>query len=422
MRALFFLPLISLSCAVAAPTAAAQDLPAAVSDALAHAPELAEAAAGETAAKARLDRARAERNPLLRIEGSVGKGRIDPGGFFGLPSAGTTPLGLQATAEMPMWTGGRIGSAADQAKAGLGMARHGQEAARLETIVGAVGAYAEVLAARGIEIRFARTHAALTEMARQAELRFKAGDIAMSDLALARARMAEAEAGLAQAQGRKTSAEARFARLTGKAPGDLAALPQPPAIPASLDEALDAARRANPMLLAAKEATELARAGARSARAEGLPSVGVFSEAAHVRDQFFPGYKADSLAVGVRGRWTVFAGGRVASQTRVADAESEAAAARERAADSALEGMVIDAWSGYRTAGEVAEASALRALAAEEALRSTRLEAKVGAKPMLAVLDAEREASEAEAARIEAEGMRLLAAYRLNALTGVFRQ
>ena len=117
MRALFFLPLISLSCAVAAPTAAAQDLPAAVSDALDHAPELAEAAAGETAAKARLDRARAERNPLLRIEGSVGKGRIDPGGFFGLPSAGTTPLGLQATAEMPMWTGGRIGSAADQAKA-----------------------------------------------------------------------------------------------------------------------------------------------------------------------------------------------------------------------------------------------------------------------------------------------------------------
>ena len=44
------------------------------------------------------------------------------------------------------------------------------------------------------------------------------------------------------------------------------------------------------------------RAGVRSARAEGMPTLGAFAEAAHVRDQFFPGYKADSLAAGVRGR------------------------------------------------------------------------------------------------------------------------
>ena len=56
--------------------------------------------------------------------------------------------------------------------------------------------------------------------------------------------------------------------------------------------------------------------------------------------------------------------------------------------------------------------------AADEALRSTRLEAKVGAKPTLAVLDAEREALAAQAAMIEAEGQRLVAAWQLNALTG----
>jgi outer membrane protein len=38
--------------------------------------------------------------------------------------------------------------------------------------------------------------------------------------------------------------------------------------------------------------------------------------------------------------------------------------------------------------------------------------------PTLAVLDAEREAVEAEAALIEAEGKRHVAAWRLNALTG----
>ena len=49
---------------------------------------------------------------------------------------------------------------------------------------------------------------------------------------------------------------------------------------------------------------------------------------------------------------------------------------------------------------------------------SEMLEAFFGAKPTLAVLDAEREALAAQAAMIEAEGQRLVAAWQLNALTG----
>ena len=79
---------------------------------------------------------------------------------------------------------------------------------------------------------------------------------------------------------------------------------------------------------------------------------------------------------------------------------------------------MIDAWQGLITARRMAEASQLRTNAAAEALRGTRLEAQVGAKPTLAVLDAEREAIEAEAALLQAEGMRTVAAWRLNALTG----
>jgi outer membrane protein len=396
--------LLPVCAAALAMPVAAQDLPAAIADALDNAPALAAARAGEDAAAARLDRARAERNPSIAIEGSVGKGRIDPGGFFGLTAANTTPVAAQATAQMPLWAGGRIGA--------------GIEQARLETVVGAVSAYGEVLTARQIETRFERTRTELAEVERQAALRFKAGEIAMSDLAQARARKAEAEAGLAQARGRRVSAEAAYARLTGKPAAELAPLPAPPPIPASLSEALDRAKASNPMLQQAREGSAIARAAARGARAEGMPSLGVYSEAAHVRDQFFPGYKADSLAVGLRGRWTLWAGGRTAAQTRAADADVTAAQAREREAGQMLEGAVIDAWQGYATATQVAEAARLRAVAAEEALRSTRLEAQVGAKPTLAVLDAEREATEAEATRIEAESRRLLAAWQLNALTG----
>jgi len=60
----------------------------------------------------------------------------------------------------------------------------------------------------------------------------------------------------------------------------------------------------------------------------------------------------------------------------------------------------------------------LRRDAAAEALRGTRLEAQVGARPTLAVLDAEREAIGAEAALLKAQGRRTVVAWQLAALTG----
>ena len=408
----------ALSCVLCAPYAQAQDLAAAISGALSNAPALAEAQAGEAAAKSRLDRAKAEGNPLLKVEGSYGAGRIDNGSFFGITADNVSPLAAQATAEMPLYAGGRISSAIAQARSGADIARFGAEQARLQTIVNAVSAYTELLTARKLEERYNKLATALAETERQAGLRYRTGEIASSELAQARARRAEADAGLAQAQGRRISAEAAYQRLVGSPAGELAPLPSLPIVPPSLDHALDMARVSNPAMQQARAGVDVARAAVRAAKAEGLPSVGAFAEAAHVRDQFFPGYKADSVAVGVRGRWTLWAGGRVAAQTRAADADLDASEARLRQADQGLEGMVIDAWQGLATARRMTEASRLRRDAAEEALRGTRLEAQVGARPTLAVLDAEREAIEAEAALLQAEGMQTVAAWRLNALTG----
>lgn len=413
-------PLLPLLAALLLPFAAsAQDLEGTIAAALAHSPVLEATKAEEAAARAQLDRAKAEANPLLRVEGSVGTGRIDNGGFFGLTADDVTPLALQATGEVPLFAGGRIAAAVDQARGGSEIAQLRSEQARLQTIVDAVSAHAGVLAARKLVARYERLVGALAETERHAELRFQVGDVPSTDVAQARARTAEGVAGLAEAQGRLASAEARYRRLTGKSAAELAPLPAPPPTPATLDEAVDGALAANPALQQAEKAISVARAGVRAAKAEALPTIGAFAEAAHVRDQFFPGYRADSYAVGLRGRWTIFAGGRVASQTRKAEAELAASDARARDAREQVEAMAIDAWQGYQTARRMVEASALRSAAAEEALRSTRLEAQVGAKPTLAVLDAEREAVAAEAARIEAEAMRLVGAYRLNALTGM---
>jgi len=412
-----------LALLVLATPAGAQDLPARnlsaiIADALAHAPQLAEAHAGEEAAKARYDAARAEGHPLVAVDGSLGTGRIDNGGFFGFGAAHTTPLALRAGAEMPLYAGGRVAAAMAQARGGVEIAHLHMADARSQTMVAAVSAYAGVISARKIEARFQQLTTELAEVERQAELRFKTGEIATSDVAAATARRAEGEAALAQAQGQRINAEAEFSRLTGHDAGNLAPLPALPVTPTSLVEALDIATHANPALAEADKGIEVARAGIRAAKAESLPTLGAFAEATHTRDEFFPGYQADALTVGLRGRWTLWAGGRTLAKIHEADAGLDASEAKAREARDALEESVISAWTGLATANHMVAATAAAATAQAEALRSTRLEAKVGAKPTLAVLDATREATAADAAAITAEGQRLIAAWALNALTG----
>ncbi len=398
--------------------AQAQSLQDTIANALAQAPAIAEADASAAAASARLDRAQAESNPLLRVDASAGVGRIDHGGFFGMNNGNTNPLAVQATAEMPLYAGGRISAAIAQSRQGAELAKFGAEQARLDTVVQAVSIHSDVLTMRKLEQSYARLAANLGEMERQAMLRFNVGEISSADLAQVRARKAEAQSGLAQAQGRRISVEAAFERLTGQTPGALEPLAALPPVPPSLGEALDLARQNNPALHQAKAQVKMAEAGVRRAKAEGLPSVGAFAEGSYVRDQFFLGYKADAVTVGVRGRWNLWSGGRVSSQTRAANADLSAAESRQRRAEQALDGMVIDTWHDLNSATQAAQASELRHSAAREALRGIKLEAQVGAKPTLAVLDAEREAIAAEADLLAAEAMRAKAAWQLGALTG----
>jgi hypothetical protein len=176
MRRFLLLPVLLL-----APAASAQDLTTTIADALNHSPSLAQAQSEEAVAKARFDAARAERNPQASVQGQIGYGRIDNGGFFGIGPKNITPLAVQVGAEMPLFTGGRLAAAQDQARGGVELATLGMADARSRIMVGAVAAYAEVLTARQIEARFRQLTGELAEVERQAGLRFTAGEIPASE-------------------------------------------------------------------------------------------------------------------------------------------------------------------------------------------------------------------------------------------------
>lgn len=409
--------LLALAMGLAAP-AHAQSLDAVIAAALDQSPDLAAARARAAGAAARLDQARAERMPTATLQGQIATGRIDPGGFFGLAADNVTPRSVQFGTELPLFTGGRIGAATAQAQAGVDAAHAGAEAVALELRVAVVRAYAGAIAARDNAASYDRMATALTEVLRQARLRFQSGAGTSTEVAQAEARLAEAQAAGAAAHGQEQTALAMLRALTGTDVTPAATLPPPPLPALSRAAAVEQAVTHNPTVAAARKQADVARAGVSGARAERLPVIGAYAEAASVRDQFFPGYKADTASVGLRARWTLFDGGRTSARVRGAEANLAEREAQARAAQAAVERQTVAAYETLMGARAAFDAATKRADAAAEALRGTRLEVQAGAQPMLALLDAEREAAAAEAARTAAVADMQVQAQVLAAMLG----
>jgi outer membrane protein len=399
--------------------AAAMSVPEAIAQAEHSNPELAQARARADAADARLDQARAGRLPSLVLSGESGQGTSDLGGFFGFAKTDVAPRAASIELRQPLFTGGAINAAVARARDGSTAARALAGGARANLSAQVAEAYVGVQSARQLlDLNLAQVRQ-MDQIAREAALRFHGGEIASTEVAQAKARLAEAQAGLARAQGDVALSRAHFLSVVGAEPDSLEPAPPPPNLPHSLDDAVTRAETSNPGLLAAKAGERAAEAGVRYARAGRLPSLALSAKASSVHDQFLPGYRADDVTVGVQGQWTLFAGGALNGRVDEALADARAARARLESARADVREAVIGGWSAVETAHAVAIAAQAQADATASALDSVRQEVRVGQKPTLALLDAEREALAAQSALVAARGGEVVAAYRLNALLNV---
>ncbi len=399
--------------------AGAQTLEEVTDIALAHSPAIEGAQARADAAAAQVDYAQAQRLPDFTAQGQIGAGHIDPKGFFGLTADNVTPRVGQVTAEMPLLTFGRIGGGIQQARSGSKAAELTARQTRLNLRVEVAQAYSSAVAARRLVQSYDLLRRSLEEMLRQTNLKFEVGDATSTEIAQAKARLAEAEAGYAGANGNLATAMAQLRSLSGIEVALDESLPAAPLVPATRDEAMAMALQSNPQLLAAEQMVEAARGKRQAARAESLPMLGAYAEAASVRDQFFPGYTADSYSAGLQLKWNFFSFGRNGAQARAATSELQAAEADYADARLRTEQAAITAFENHQTAKLVLAAAEARSKAAKEALRGTGLEVEAGAKPQLALLDAQREAIEAEAAYAGAQGQLITSAYMLRAVAGM---
>lgn len=408
---------LAVAAALAPLAARAVTLDQAIDLALKHDPGLRRVEAERDAAHARLDQARGGRLPTLALQAAIADAPTGFGPFFGFGRRDLQPRTAGIELRQPLFTGGAVQAAIQEAKAGETGARYAYDGARRGLVADVAAAFEDVrIADQSVRLE-QRQVEDLTTIVGQAQRRFEDGETPHTDLDEAQARLAAARADLARAQGGQASAGARYAALVGEDPVGLEAPVALPNAPANVNEAVAEAEARNPDLAAASSAVDAAEDRVRKAKAEALPTVALVAGASSIRDEFFPGYRADAASIGVEGRWTLFNGAQ-AGKVSEAVAEHRAAQANLDRTRSQVREAAIEAWHGLATAGAVADAAGDQSKAADAALTNVREEVRVGEKPTIDLLNAEREALAARIEVLRAEAAKVVAAYRLAAVTG----
>ena len=391
--------------------------------------EVAAASARREAATARMGQAKGFRLPSVRLEESW-TNTDSPAEAFALtmnqerfsfndflvgdpndPERLSTAI-TRLEVELPIYTGGEIGSRVDQARLAVDAAGRQQEWAGHQAALAAAEAF--------IMLDQARESTGLLERAREtveahvglARAYVEQGMLVRSELLRAEVELARVDDLLQEARGRARVASAGLAFRIG-ADQATSFEPQPLPPPPALTEALDAylaTADARGDLAAARLLLRAGELEEKVKRSAFMPKVGVLARGDLVDDTLF-GSHGESTAIMARASINLLAGG--SDKAALAAARWEAKAGQEDVTRFA-DGVRLEVRQAYEEAAtaRLRHATATKALdAAREAERITSERFKTGVMKMLDVLDAATARREAETrelvARVEAHAAAL---------------
>ena len=227
-RALALALCLGTTCLSAATPVSAETLHDAVAAAYDTNPALAAAKARQEALGEGVEQARSTGRLTASVEAEGGYNRFDYG------SGG----GATATADLPIWTGGRVRSAVRAAQGDVAAGAEGLRDTEASVLESVVSAYANLLYdQQAVEIAQADIALLDTQVA-DARARFGLGNATRTDVARLEAQRASAGATLAGAQAALAGEAARYRARVGHEPGTLAPVPEAPsALPGTLEQA-----------------------------------------------------------------------------------------------------------------------------------------------------------------------------------------
>ena len=338
----------------------------------------------------------------------------------------TTGTTLQLVASMPIFDFGR-GKLGIALRNELVLASQ-QSLVNIEqqVLLDAVSAYVnvrlqgELVAAQEGNVRL------ITQDLRATNDRFEVGEVTRTDVALAEAQLASANAALAAAQGNFNVARERYKATVGHYPGALSGLPQWPVTAKTLGAARAIALRNHPVILQSQHQTKASDYGVALARAQMLPRVDGRASLSQTftgdgGGEVFSGGSSGPIneSLSITLNQTIYAGGQLSSALRKAIAQSQSSHAGLLQTGVNVDEAVGRAWSNILVANVSITAGDEQIRAAQAAYDGVKQEAELGSRTTLDVLDAEQNLLSAKASRLQAAANLYISQYQLLSAMGL---
>ena len=326
--------------------------------------------------------------PTLALAGSLNQDWRSSQGGSGSSDQGTGTL--QLTIEYLLWDGGSRRSSLAAAKQAVLAGRQTLKSVEQRVLLDAVAAYLDVRRAIEILALEENNFRVISRELQAARDRFALGQITRTEVSVAEARLAATRSGVALRQGELEIAREIYRLATGQYPGDLESTPPPPSIPETLSDVVDIAMRLHPSILASRHTANAAELTYQAADTILSPRVTLGGSLSTRRTYDSMGSSTNSAGVSISAVIPLYDGGGGFAGVRRLRASADQAKADLHRSALVVSQNVASAWARLQIAESSIEARTEQVESADLAFRGISVEASLGQRTILDVLDAEQ--------------------------------
>lgn len=357
--------------------------------------------------------------PSISGEASIYRSEIDSSNFGSADGATTKDLTLNL--DQPIWRGGQTFARAAESKAIIAAGEQVLRQAEQDIFLDTLRAYIDVVQAREILALRRKNERLLYEEHEAAQERHVLGDITLTSVQQAKARLNRAQAEFIVAMNNLDQADFEFEQITGMTtPADLAYPWVSFEFPDTIDEMILRAQEHHPELILARYQYEAAEHDIDAIFSEMLPQISAF---ASYNKQFAPQPgivdQNETQTVGLRASIAFYEGGLTRSRVREARHSTLQQKYLIHDIERRIRQDVQSSWNDFRSSQAQINSRSLEVASSREALKGVQEEARVGQRAVLDVLDADLDTINAELALIRARRNHIIAQFSLAADLGM---
>lgn len=302
------------------------------------------------------------------------------------------PRGYSVSLQQNLFNGFRTTNSVNEAEANVRAGRETLRDIERQVLLEAATAYMDVVRDQSIVRLQENNVQVLSRELRATQDRFDVGEVTRTDVAQARARRAGSVSQLDLARADLKASRARFERVVGSPPSNLA-IPRVPTqlLPRSIEQAVEVGLNENPLVIAALYREQAARHSVDVVRGELLPTLDL--EASYSNRFNTSSTVAESESTVLTGRLNVpiYQGGEVSARVRASKHTHVSRLQEVEDARTQIREAVVTAWAQYQAVTAQLESDSTQVEANRIALTGVREEEKVGQRTLLDVLNAEQE-------------------------------